>query len=1052
MIRWFARNDIAANFLLIGILFLGGYMLMEKIPLEVQPAWRFHQVNIDVPYRGGTPEDVEKAVLIPIERALEGMSGVSSVKSMAYSGRGTVEVETHDTADVKAIMEEVKTRIERITSFPPEVEPPYIAIPDSNLWFDVVKVAVAGNLEEEDLLAAARRVRDDFTNMRGISQANVLGNSPMEISIEADPKRLRDYDMTFADISSAIQKSSVDLPAGIIQTDEGGLMIRSKGQAYSRDDFENIVIANRAGSEIKLSAVAEVRDGFEESRKIMRFNGTPCLLVELLRLNDESALEIAELARDYVASSAERFPEGIHLHIWDDSSVELEGRLGILLSNLLQGCLLVLICLGLFLRPSIAFWVTMGIPVSFAGAFIVMPWLGLTINVMSLFGFIMVLGLVVDDAIVTAENVYLKMQDGVPPLEATTEGTREVSVPVTFGVLTTIVAFVPLLFFEGFYGTFSRQIPPVVASVLLFSLLESKLCLPSHLKWVRMNRANPGPVGRFQQAVATGMERFIDKIYEPALRATTRHRYITLAAFFAAGMAAVGYFQSGRLGFVNMPSIERNRIIAQIQMPRDAPVSLTDSRVRYVESKIAQLRKEFVDPGTGQSLIGDVATASGGWMGRPQVDERMGFVVLSVTDPGQRSQPGPRNSEIAKRWTQLVGEMPDVQSFWISGDRGGGFRGGGQDMEFISIEVRGRSGPSRERVVNEIGRMLEAYQGISETWNNASGTRDELLVTIRPEGESLGLTQRDIARQVRAAFFGEQAQMFQRDRDNIRVMIRMPLEQRQSLETLNQLRIRTPQGGHAPFHSVATARFEKGRSMIARVDGAQTVTVNAKPDDEAVDVVAISKDLAPKIDKLFNNHPDLTWRYVGYVEEHEETKNRSLLGGITLFIALYALLAIPFRSLYQPFFVMLAIPFGIIGALLGHIVLDITPSYLSIFGLLALSGVVVNDSLVMVDFINRKVREGEPLFESVIGSGTRRFRPIFLTSITTFAGLVPLLFDRSLQAQFLIPMATSLACGILFATFITLFLIPSAYLAAEDLRSRIFRRRTNDENPDCQEK
>jgi multidrug efflux pump subunit AcrB len=395
---------------------------------------------------------------------------------------------------------------------------------------------------------------------------------------------------------------------------------------------------------------------------------------------------------------------------------------------------------------------------------------------------------------------------------------------------------------------------------------------------------------------------------------------------------------------------------------------------------------------------------------------------------------------IAKRWTELVGEMPEVQSFWISGDRGGGFRGGGgSEMESITIEVRGPAGEDKENVVEEIKTVVESYKGVADAWDNAGGNRDELHITIRPEGEALGLTQRELARQVRAAFFGEQAQRVQRERDDIRVMVRLPLAQRQSLSTLDQLRIRTPSGGEAPFHSVATATFARARSDINRIDGAQVVSISAKPEDESVDVVNISRNLAPQLDRLLNQHPDLSWRYTGYVAEHEETKNSAIIGGIALFLGLYALLAIPFRSLYQPFFVMLAVPFGAIGALFGHMIMDITPSYLSVFGILALAGVVVNDSLVMVDFINQKTRAGEDLFESVIHSGTRRFRPIFLTSATTFAGLFPILFDRSLQAQFLIPMAASLAFGILFATAITLYLIPSAYVAAEEIKGLLHR-------------
>jgi multidrug efflux pump subunit AcrB len=1041
MIRWFARNDIASNFLVVAILLWGGYSMIEKVPLEVQPALRFKEVHINVSYRGGSPEDVEKALVLPIESALQGMQGIKSIIANAGTGNAHIRVIAHDRADLRQLREEVKTRVDRITTFPQETEPPTVGIPDSSFWFDVIKLAVAGEMDEADLLSATRRVRDDLTEMRGISQVVILGASPMEISIEADPMRLRDYGLTFADLTAAIQRSSLDLPAGQIQTDEGSLMIRSKGQAYVRGDFENILVRNSSGAEVSLGKVARVSDGFEENRKIIRFNGTPCLLVEALRLNDENALEIAAKVRQYAATAHERFPQGITLHVWSDSSLELEGRLGTLIGSLLQGSLLVLILLGLFLRPAIAFWVTLGIPVAFAGGFIMMPWFGITSNVMSLFGFIIVVGIVVDDAIVTAENVYNKLRDGMEPLDAATTGTREVALPVTFGALTTIVAFIPLMFFEGFYGSFTRQIPPVVAACLLFSLIESKLVLPCHLKGVRVHRTKLNPFERVQKKIADALELFVTRFYEPSLRFCTRHRYATLAVFIAAGMAALGYFKSGALGFVNMPSIDRNLINAQIQMPRETPVEITDLRVKQVAAAVAQLRGEFIDPGTGKSIIGDMITSSGGWLGRNEIEPRTGYVTLAITDPGLRSEPGPRNSVIANRWTEIVGTLPDVQSFWISGDRAGGFRGGGggDEMEYITIEIRGPQGEDQQIVVEEIEQVLESYEGFASAWNNAGGNRDELLVTIRPEGESLGLTQRDLARQVRAAFFGEQAQRVQRDRDDIRVMVRLPLSQRQTLSTLDHLRIRTPSGGEAPFHTVASATFGRARSNIARIDGAQVVSISATPVDENVDVVAISRNLAPRLDAILNEHPELSWRYTGYVAEHEETKKRALLGGIALFLVLYALLAVPFRSLYQPFFVMLAVPFGAIGALLGHMILDITPSYLSVFGILALAGVVVNDSLVMVDFINRKTRAGEDLFESVIQSGTRRFRPIFLTSITTFAGLLPILFDRSLQAQFLIPMAASLAFGILFATFITLYLIPSAYVAAEEIRAQLGR-------------
>ncbi|MEP4076396.1 efflux RND transporter permease subunit [Haloferula sp.] len=1035
MIRWFARNDIAANFLMIGILLTGIWSYMNRVPLEVQPGMKFREVRIDVKYRGGSPEDVERAVVIPIELTLEGLPGIKKINSRAGAGGCDIRVEVADGADPREILEEVKQRIDGINSFPDEIDPPRLRIPDTNLFFDVIKIAVTGEMEENDLSKAARRVRDDLLEMPGISQSLIQGETRQEIAIEADLAKLRDYGLGFDDLAAAVRRSSNDLPAGEIQTDEGNIVIRSKGQAYTQKEFENIVIRSRTGGEVKVGDVAHVSDGYEENRKMIRFNGKPAMLVEALRLNDENALEIADMVKDYVTTQRERFPVGIDLYVWDDSSVELRGRLGTLIWSMAQGGILVLIVLSLFLRPKIALWVVIGIPVAFAGGLIFLPVMGLTLNSMSIFGFIIVIGLVVDDAIVTSENVYTKLKAGVPPLDAAVDGAKEVAVPVTFGALTTIVAFLPLMSFDGFYGNFSKQIPPVVGAVLLFSLIETKLALPCHLKHIKTGRTAFNFFTRFQKKFADGLELFVERAYRPSLKFATSHRYTTLSVFIAIALCSFGLVKSGRLGFVNMPSTDRNRIMSQVKMPRETALEITDQKVLQIAGAVEQLRKDFIDPGTGESLVLDVMTSTGGHSGKGGVDPDEGYVTISIVDPGLRSEPGPKNSAIAARWKELVGEIPDARSFWISGERGGGYKGGGDDMESIEIELRGPAGDVRDQISDDIVDALESYDGIASAWSNSGRSRKEIHVTLKPEGKTLGLNQLDLARQVRGAFFGEQAQRVQRGRDDIRVMVRLPLEQRQSLHTLEELRIRTPDGGHAPFHSIAEASFVPARSRIQRVNGAQVTEIAAKPEDEEVNVIRIANDLESKLNAIVNPHPEFSWVYDGYVREHAETGNKTKIAGLALFLALYALLAIPFRSLAQPFVVLLAVPFGIIGALAGHLILDLTPSFLSVFGMLALAGVVVNDSLVMVDFTNQRRRNGQDLFGAVIDSGARRFRPIILTSLTTFVGLLPLMLDRSLQAQFLIPMAVSLGFGILFATFITLYLIPSSYLVMEDILS-----------------
>lgn len=1032
MIDWFARNHFAANLMIAIILLLGAHSVWKRTTLEVNPAFRFDEVQITVNYRGGTPADVERAVIIPIERAIENLPGIASIESEARAGYARIEVKADQLTEPEKLMEQMRPLIAGITNFPAETEPPRLEVPNSARWFDVIKVAITANMSEADLLKAARRVRDDLTELPGISQAELQGNSPLEISIEADPDRLRDYGLTYNDLAEAVRRSSLDLPAGQIQTDEGSLMIRTSGQAYTEDQFANIVLLNNRGAAVKLGDVAKVKDGFEENRKILRFNGKPALLVECLRLNNESALEIGQQVKDYIARAPQRFPSGISLHVWDDSTIELKSRMNSLISTLLQGCILVMIVLGLFLRPSIAFWVLMGIPVAFAGTLWVMPFFGLTVNVMSLFGFIIAVGLVVDDAIVTSENVYTKMNEGMDPEEASIIGTQEIAMPVTFGTLTTIVAFLPLMFFEGFYGTYTKQVPPVIIGILLFSLLEAKLSLPAHLKYIKPLPPNPGPVARMQNAIASGLERFIENRFRPLIIFTTRHRYSTCCLFVAFALASVALIKSGRLGFVSVPNIEKNRLFASITMPRDARVKDTEVVVRRAELAAQKLRDELIDPGTGKSIIRDILTSSGGWPGRPGVDARSGFVIMTIVDATERSVPGPSAKEISKRWRELCGEVPEAQSFYVMVDSGRGYRGNG-GAESLQLELRGPASEARDQLADKIEALLKSYKGIESAGGNLGRNRDELVVSIRPEGEAMGLTQRELGRQVRSSFFGEQAQRVQRDIDDIRVMVRLPLEKRQSLHTLESMKIRLPRGGEAPLASVANITFTKARSEISRTNGAQAITLWAQAENSSVDIIEIGRDLEKRLNEIFMDHPDLSWRFVGYLAEHEQTNQRIIFGGIAILVALYVLLVIPFKSLMQPLYVLLAIPFGVIGALLGHLIMDVVPSFLSAFGILAVAGIVVNNAIVMIDYINQHRSAGMDRFEAVVGSGTKRFRPILLTSLTTFVGLVPTMLDRSVQGQFLIPMAVSLAFGILFSTVITLFLIPSFYLITESM-------------------
>ncbi|MBI1246732.1 AcrB/AcrD/AcrF family protein [bacterium] len=1029
MIRWFATNGIAANFMMLAILVAGIYTAYYRIPLEVSPERTMEVVRIEMTYRGGTAKDVEQAILIPIEESLEGVEGIRDIVSQGSQGSGRISVEAVPGTDLRRLLDDVTARIDTITTFPEETERPEISIPDSSNWWEVLSIAVTGRLSPHELREVTRQVQEDVIALPGISRAQVKGDSEYEISVEVDTNKLLAYGLSLQDLTTAIQQYSIDLPAGSIESDSGTFIVRTRGQAYSEQDFSNIPIHAANGADVLLGEVAKITDGFEEGRKIVEFNGRPALFVEVLRTGNENAIDISDKVHEYVRTAQTRFPDGIELFIWDDESVEIRGRLTTLIESMIQGALLVMLLLGLFLRPGLAFWIVAGIPVGFAGGVILMPWFGVTANVMSLFGFIIVVGIVVDDAIVTGENVYLKMKEGLPPLEAAVEGTHEVAIPVTFGALTTIVAFIPLMFFEGSWGDFASQVPPVVAPVLLFSLIESKFILPAHLKHLRPV-PHDNPITRIQTSIANGLEVFIERVYQPLLEFAVRHRISVLAMFVSAMLLMAGYCLSGRMEFIAYPSVEKQKISAELDLPDDTSLETTTVYMNRIEAALLQVQKEFVDPGTGESLVRNISKLVGASRIHRSFDKSRGAITFEVLAPSLRSAAGPRNSDIAVRWNELIGPIPEATEFRIRSDSSIS-RDRNVDNENLNIELRGPSSPEKAEVARQIKVLLDQYSQFSTTWANVNYGQDELELRLKPEAAQLGLTQQRLAQQIRQSFFGEEAQKLQRGIDNIRVMVRLPLAQRETLHTLEQMRVRTPRGADVPLSTVAEVLFTKAPSYVERKNGAEILRCGAQPVDATVDIMAIADELSPKLQELCQQH-NLGFEYVGYVAEAEDAQRTTIIGACLLGFVLYGLLAVALKSLGQPFFVLLAIPFAIIGALLGHIAMDITPSYLSVFGMLALAGVSVNDTLVMVDYVNQRRAEGASLQEAALQAGARRFRPIMLTSVTTFVGLIPLMLDRSLQAQFLIPMAVSLAYGVMFATLVTLFLIPCAQLAAND--------------------
>lgn len=1037
MIRWFAKNDIATNLMMIGILVLGVFIALPEMPVEINPSYPHKAVSVNITSRGSTPEDMERQVIIPIENRLSEINGIKKISVWGYYSRAYFFIEASDQANLQNLKAEIESAVDSITSLPADAERPQVYVPDSSKHTEVISLIISGDLPSKELVKVARRVRDDLMSQPGISYIQVQGIKKRRIYIEPSIENLRTHGVTLSQISKAISDNSIDLTAGTIHSSARGFIVTAKNQAVSRGDFENIKIRSINGADLRIGEIADVTDSADEEDKIIMINGKPCIRIEAMRLKDESALVVADTVKDYVAKAKDKFPEGIELYTWEDESIGLRSRISILKENLIQGALLVIIVLALFLRPSLAFFVVAGVPISFAGGLLLMYLMGVSINMWTLFGFIIVLGIVVDDAIVTAENVHTKLQKTTNRLDAVVDGTKEVATPVTFGVITTIVAFIPLMFLNGQLGNISKQIPLVIIPVLIFSLIESKFILPGHLKhnYNLLGRLNPFPY--FQKYVNTFMDFVIAFLYEPFLRRMIHFRHAVVVAAIAILISTVAYLTSPHFKKDKMPSVEKNIVSAEIEMQSDSEIPDTHKQVLYIASLREQLAQEFTDGNTGKSLIGNIFHTTGGKSYGKNISANKGYLYLEVTPPSLRDPDTKHadyisNDTIAERWRELIGEIEGANHISVKSQIA---KSRAFDAEKqIEFEIRGDAEESKALVAEEIKLWIkDQYWGAYASHNIGRPTK-QLNFKVNENGVASGLTDKSLASQVRSQLLGEQAQRFQDGEDEVRVYVRLPEEIRENPQALNEIRIRT-RDGETSFKSVATTEESESRPNITRVDRSRTIKmVAATTNEEKNNADTHIAELATKLDQLSNQHLGVNWRFTGQIAKNAETERLIMIGGVSLCLVIFALLAIPFKSIIQPFFVMIAVPLGVVGALLGHYHMGVTVSYLSLFGVLALAGVVVNDSLVIVDFINKRKQQSLSILETIVQAGILRFRPIMLTSVTTFAGLYPIMMETSPEAAFLKPMAISLGFGILYATLITLILIPCTYMVAEDIK------------------
>ncbi len=1021
IIAWFAHNPVAANLLML-CLIGGGLATAFTITKEVTPRIETNYVTVTVPYRGGTPRDVEQGVLIRIEEAIQDIEGIREITSFAREGSGSVSVEVEAGHDIMTVLDDIKSRVDSIATFPAETERP---VYQRNVWSqEVLMVSVYGQVGERTLKETARRIRDEITALPSVSQAELQGARPYEISIEVDETTLEAYSLTLGEVAQAIRRSSLDLPGGRIQTVGGDILVRAIGQAWVGRDFEEIVIrTNPDGSRVRVRDIAQIHDGFVDRPFYARHNGEPAVAIRVLSVGEQNALAVSREVREHIERISQDLPPDLNVEWWADRSYYLRGRLEMMGKNLLAGAALVFLILTLFLRLKLAFWVMVGLLIAFMGTVWALPLVGVTINLISLFGFLIVLGIVVDDAIIMGESAYTEIRAKGHSVDNVVSGVHKVAIPATFGVLTTLAAFLPILWVSGIQGQFFAPIGWVVVICLVMSLIESKLILPAHLAHMRVRKYEtdtPNRLVRFQRSFSDNLYRFVDNVYLPSLKVLLERRYLALAGFISVLILSIGLIAGGFLRVVFFPDFAGDFMRADLEMNEGTPSHITQANLDHLQQTLVRVDQRIQQQhGLNEPLIRTVFSFAR--------SETAGSLTVEL-DRDERNRPS--IAEIERLWREEVGEIPGVRGLRIGSAGGPG--GDGPDLSF---QLVGRNLAQLRAAGAELEQRIRAFEGTYDIRNSYEGGLRELQLTIRPEAEVLGLSQQDLARQVRQAFFGEEVQRIQRGQDDIRVMVRFPAEQRRSEGYMETMRIRTPDGQAVPFSAVADVTWGSSPSTIRRFDRERSIGVSARIDKDLAEPGRISSELREiHLPAILANYPDVRYRLAGSTRSQQEVVRDLTLGALFALFLIYALIAVPLRSYMQPLLIMSVIPFGMIGAIVGHWLLGIPISMLSLFGIVALAGVVVNDSLILVDFVNRHLQAGESRIEAAIKATRARFRAIVLTSLTTFLGLAPIVFfETSVQAQLVIPMAVSLAFGILFATVITLALIPILYLIGDDL-------------------
>ena len=1034
LIAWFARNSVAANLLMIFII-VGGFLMYNMVlKKQMFPQDENNWIDVTVSYPGAAPQEVEEGITIKIEEAVKSMQGLDRVITYSNRNGSAAYLRVDNAYDPLETLNEIKSQIDSISSFPDGMERPKV---ERNRYRQEVQyISLYGDLDNRQLKELGNQIHDEIQALPGISISDFYGGLDYEIGIEISKDKLREYGLSFRDVADAVRGFSANRSAGQIKTKSGYISVRVENQAYSGIDFENLPLISLAdGSQIKLGDVATVKDAFTEGIQYSKFNGKNSVTFFVGATKDQSITDVSDTIKAFIKDKQRSLPEGVTLESWIDFTYYLNGRLNMMIDNMKYGGMLVFLMLALFLRLRLAFWVMMGLPIAFLGTLLVLPmeFVGVSINLISLFGFILVLGIVVDDAIVIGESAHAEIEEKGQSLENVIRGVHRVAMPATFGVLTTVAAFVPMVIADGPGSAFSHAIGFVVIFCLLFSLVESKLILPAHLAKMKYRPPNPkNPLDIVRTKIDAGLKYFIDNVYKPTLVKALHYRYTVMVSFISILLISAGLFAGGLVRFISQPKIPHDFPEVSIEMTVSSSEQATLNATLEIEKMILAVDKQ-VQQEFGQTLIADMQLDL-----RTRTEAR---IMVKLVDPELRVLD---TFQLTQRWRTAMPVIPGVKSLSI---RDNIFSNGRDDGD-ISFRLAGTDSEQLEAAAKELKAKLRSLKGVGDVNDSMQSNADEVQLVLKPLAYNLGLTLSDVASQVGFGFYGLEAQRILRNGEEIKVMIRYPENQRNSISLVQHVLIQTPSGVEVPLSEVAEINIVDGITRIRREDGKRTLNVWAAVDDTQAEPLKITKDIRDNyLPELLKKYTRVTSEVAGQIQQQIESQNTQLLNFIFSLLVIYGLLAIPLKSYSQPLIIMSVIPFGVIGSMFGHIILGMDMSALSMFGIIAAAGVVVNDSLVMVDYVNKSREQGINIKDAVVYAGCRRFRAIFLTSITTFMGLIPIILETSLQAQIVIPMAVSLAFGVLFATIVTLLLIPCLYVALEDFKRKKKEIKGTDERP-----